>query len=140
LDAEDTKSGVPTEFAVPDVLTPYFTRYLEQIRPRLGERGSQALWPSPRSGRLTDRSIHALVCRRTKAAFGVSIHPHLFRDIAATAIARAKPEAEGLARDLLGHSNVETTANYYIQARTGDASRHLAELIEAHRAGSVERS
>src|SRR5207245_2030464 len=97
---------------------------LTAARPQFrGHASTKALWISSKGGRLVDEAIHALVRRRTQTAFGIAIHPHLFRDIAATTIARAKPHALGLARDLLTHTNVETTANFYNQAKTSEASR-----------------
>jgi integrase len=128
------KSGQRVEFQVPADLTGYVDRYLTEVRPRFGGHAStKALWLSSKGGRLVDEAIHALVRRRTHAEFGVAIHPHLFRDIAATAIARENPDAPGLARDLLTHTNVETTANFYTQAKTSEASRKYAQIVESRR-------
>ena len=138
LRGEDTKNGKPIDFQLPAALASYMDRYLTEFRPRFPRHAAtEALWLSSKGGRLVDEAIHAIVCRRTKPAFGIAIHPHLFRDIAATAIARANPDALGLARDLLTHTNVETTANFYTQAKTSEASRRYAEIIESRRASKV---
>jgi integrase len=137
LRGEDTKNGQPIDFEVPSALTPYMDRYLADVRYRFRGHGlTDALWLSTKGGRLVDEAIHAIVCRRTKAAFGIAIHPHLFRDIAATALARAHPHAPGLARDLLAHTNVETTQNFYTQAKTSEASRRYNEITESRRRSS----
>lgn len=47
-------------------------------------------------------AIYDLVCRRTHAAFGHEISPHLFRSIAVTTIVRDAPNKIGFARDLSG--------------------------------------
>jgi integrase len=134
----DTKSGEPIEFPVPDCLTRYMTRYLEQYRllfPKAGEY--QALWLSAKGGALRADAIYAAICRRTEAAFGRAIHPHLFRDIAVTTIARQTPEALHLSRDLLTHANIETTLRHYSQAKTIDAARKHLRLLAALRSGSA---
>lgn len=127
---DDTKAALPLEFDVPDVLGPYLARYLEKIRPMFPHAAeSQALWLSSKGGALRDNAIYGLVCKRTKKAFGFSIHPHLFRDIAATAIARETPEQLAIARDLLAHSKIEMTDRHYMQARSAEAARAHAALL-----------
>jgi integrase len=70
------------------------------------------------------------VIRRTTAAFGHGVNPHLFRDIAATTLALARPDQALLARDLLGHSRFDTTEEHYLHARTADAGRAYARRIQ----------
>jgi len=130
LHEHDTKAGHPVCFDVPDWLTNYITRYLEQYRPLFpGARMTQALWLSSKGGSLGEDALYDLVCRRTREAFGFAIHPHLFRDIAATAFAREAPGSLDVARDLLTHAKFETTQQYYTQARTADAARVLADAL-----------
>ena len=134
LEGENTKSGQALEFPVPEPLVPYLTRYLEHYRLLFPHRqDEQALWLSAKGGTLTGRAIYVRVCRRTKTAFGTAIHPHLFRDIAATTIAREAPENLTVARDLLTHSNVETTLRHYTQAQTIAAARKYAAAIDQFR-------
>lgn len=131
LEAEDTKSGHSIEFDVPDVLTPRLTVYLERYRPLFPRAAAEtALWLSSKGGPLGGDAIYDLVCRHTHDAFGVAIHPHLFRDIAVTAIAREAPEALAMARDLLTHAKSDTTQKYYSRAQTADAARRHAETLE----------
>ena len=100
---------------------------------------TQALWLSSKGGRLGDDALYDVICRRTKQAFGFAIHPHLFRDIAATAIAREAPGSLAVARDLLTHAKFETTQQYYTQARTADAARTHAEVLARLRAAPPRR-
>jgi integrase len=53
------------------------------------------------------RSKPALRC--TKEAFGNPIWPHLFRDCAVTELVDCAPEEIGIAPDLLGHADLQTT-------------------------------
>jgi site-specific recombinase XerC len=130
LDGERTKSGKPIEFPLPAWLSPYFERYLSHFRrlfPRAAEQ--QALWLSSRGGRLGAEAIYDRVCRRTETAFGFPIHPQLFRAIAATTIAREAPAKLTIARDLLTHANLATTAGFYARARTMESARKYAVLL-----------
>lgn len=134
IPGSDMKSGVPSEFELPEDLNPYVTRYIERYRPVFPGAGEvAALWMSSKGGALGDAAIYELVLRRTRAAFGFSINPHLFRHIAATAIARESPESVSTARDLLTHANLDTTASYYLQATTSGAVKTYASLLEALR-------
>lgn len=131
LEAEDTKSGHTIEFDVPGALTSRLTVYLERYRPLFPRSATETgLWLSSKGGPLGGEAIHDLVCRRTQDAFGVAIHPHLFRDIAVTAIAREAPDALDVARDLMTHAKSDTTQKYYSRAQTADAARRHAETVE----------
>jgi integrase len=141
LQPGNTKSGQPSEIPLPDWLAPYLTRYLEHYRllfPRA--QNESALWLSAKGGALVPEAIHALVARRTKAAFGRTIYPHLFRSIAATTIAREAPENIAIARDLLTHASVETTMTHYAQANTILAARDYNRALSRLRATSVRSS
>ena len=131
LQSENTKSRQPLEFPLPDTLVPFLTRYLEHFRLLFPHQaGEQALWLSAKGGALTDDAIYDRVCRRTATAFGTAIHPHLFRDIAATTIAREAPASLAVARDLLTHANLETTLRHYTQAQTIEATNKLAAAVD----------
>ncbi len=131
LEADDTKSGHAIEFDVPAALNPRLTVYLERYRPLFPRAAAETgLWLSSKGGPLGGEAIHDLVCRRTEEAFGFPIHPHLFRDIAVTAIAREAPEALDVARDLMTHAKSDTTQKYYSRAQTADAARHYGETLE----------
>jgi site-specific recombinase XerC len=109
-------------------------RYLEHYRLLFPHRqDEQALWLSAKGGALTGHTIYVRICRRTETEFGTAIHPHLFRDIAATTIAREAPENLAVARDLLTHSNVATTLRHYSQAKTIDAARKFTAAIDQFR-------
>jgi integrase/recombinase XerD len=137
LDHGTTKSGEPLEFRIRDDLVGYLLQYIKVYRPRFPGAGQHSeLWPSSKDGRLGAEAIYDLVCRRTRAAFGWEISPHLFRSIAVTTIARDAPDKIGVAGDLLGHANLDTTDRYYKQSRTIDASRHHSRLITALRRAS----
>jgi integrase/recombinase XerD len=130
LDSSNTKSGRAIDMPLPHWLSPYLIRYRDQYRP-LFPRAElcDALWMSSKGVPLCPAAIHDLVFRRTKEALGVGIAPHLFRDMAATMIAREAPEALAIARDLLSHADVETTLKHYTQANSLAAARKYNAAI-----------
>jgi integrase/recombinase XerD len=86
----------------------------------LGPAGN-ALWVSSDSSPLTQQAIYDRVTERTRAAFGKSVNPHLFRDCAATTLAYANPKHVGITAALLGHRSFATTERYYLRARMAEA-------------------
>ena len=67
--------------------------------------------------------------KHTKAAFGLSVSPHLFRDVAATSISVDNPKHIGDAALVLGHADHKTTEKHYIHARSLEASRRHAQTL-----------
>jgi integrase/recombinase XerD len=131
LSGDETKNAQPIECWLPDDLVPFFKRYLHEVRPRFyGVDGHRGLWPSSKGKPLTAPGIFQIVTRRTKAALGRAISPHLFRDIAATTFALARPEQALLARDLLDHSDFRMTERHYLHAQTAEAGRFYANEID----------
>ena len=134
VSGDETKNGRPVEWWLPDDLVPFFRRYLRDVRPRFYRvDGHQGLWPSSKGKPLTAPGVYQLVILRTKAAFGCAINPHLFRDIAATTLALARPEQALLARDLLHHSDFRTTEGHYMHAQNAEAGRFYANKIDSLR-------
>jgi integrase len=73
--------------------------------------GSNAghLWVD-RGGRpMSGKAIRDQIKSRTRQAFGKAIWPHLFRDCAVTELVDCAPEEIGIAADLLGHADLQTT-------------------------------
>jgi integrase len=78
---------------------------------------------------MTGNAIYDAICRRTKAYFGRSVNPHLFRDGAATFFALNAPESIGSASALLGHAHPKTL-KHYNQAGSIMAGRRLARVLQ----------
>jgi integrase/recombinase XerD len=138
--AEETKSHVPYEAILPSALTPRLERYLDVHRPVLihGEQVENqatvlpahpeldALWVSERGTQLNIGILANRIVVRTKAAFGQSVSPHLFRDCAATSIAVDNPKNIGDASLVLGHVGHTMTEKHYNHAQSLEASRKHA--------------
>ena len=135
FDAHETKQGEGLEFPLPRSLSEPLEKYLAEHRPALLKLGSHAgtagnrLWVSRDGGPLESMGVAQLVLKETKAAFGQSINPHLFRDCAATTVAIDDPEHAHVIAPILGHSSMTTSERHYNQARTVDAGRQYHTIL-----------
>jgi integrase len=114
---------------------------LQLIATRKGEIGSVGghLWLN-RSGRpMHSAAIRHQIETRTEQAFGKAIWPHLFRDCAVTELVDCAPEEIGIAPDLLGHADLQTTKRHYIQAVGMRAHARAQEVIAALRRPATSR-
>lgn len=66
---------------------------------------------------------------------GKRVSPHLFRDCAATTLARLSPESARLIRPVLAHSGFRTAERHYIHAQTIDAGRDYAAVVQRLKKG-----
>ena len=125
-----TKSGRRHETPFPAELVPHLEKYLATYRPVLLTKGGQqapapvtALWVSRDATALGYGTIAHHVRKHTRAAFGVAMTPHLFRDAAATAIAIHDPEHVNNIMPVLGHATLTTSEQHYNQAQGLEAGR-----------------
>ncbi len=127
-----TKRRTHWETLVPPSIAPTLRRYIEEVRPQLMKPGRdhEMLWVTKYGTPVSGSAMSTLIRNQTHELFGVTISPHLFRDIAATTLARTAPEATGHIRALLDHTGHETAEKYYNQARTIEAARDYATVLE----------
>src|SRR5262249_17479870 len=92
-----------------------------------------ALWLSEHGSAMTEIAIYFRIREVTRAHFGHAIHPHLFRDSAATSIAIDDPEHVWMIKNVLGHSSLATSERHYIQAQMLQASRRYQQTVLARR-------
>lgn len=135
IPAAETKTRKRIDVPWPAALEAALQTYLDIHRPRLLEGWVPGgIWVTQLRTIMTQHSIKLMICKRTKAAFGVSINPHLFRDCAATTVAIEDPEHIGIATCLLGHADIRTTQRFYNQASALQASGVYQDIIEKARA------
>jgi integrase/recombinase XerD len=140
LSATETKTGRPYVAAVPDLLTSYVNSWLQMYRSILVQtfaRGQTQvgghLWISRYGRPMSSQAIRQQIELRTRHAFGKHVWPHLFGDCAVTELVDCAPEEIGIAPDLLGHSDLQTTKRHYIQAVGMKAHARVQEVIAARR-------
>ncbi len=131
LEEEDTKTGLPIAFALPDALAPYIRRYLDHHRPRL-LRGAVtgALWVTQARAPLSINGTATRVKVATRRILGRELTPHLFRHAAATSTAISAPAEARLIRGLLGHKTLAMANRVYNKAGALDAGRRYHALLE----------
>ncbi len=144
LEESETKNHRRFEQPLPEALTPVIERYLARYRPRLlGESEDDHLWISWRGAPLAESGVYACVMARTKAAFGIGIPPHRFRDCAVTSLGETDPELVWLAPALLHHADRRIAEAHYDQARDTAAvglwQRHLQDRRLSAKAAARER-
>ncbi len=140
----ETKTGSPIEWLWPEALIPGLETYLAVHRPILCAQRSrwtrpvgEALWVSGGGSPMTGIALYDRIIGHTRAAFGRSVNPHLFRDCAATTVAIEDPGHIGIAATLLGHRSQASTERYYNQARSVEAVRQLQAVLIGLRHGTL---
>jgi integrase/recombinase XerD len=86
-------------------------------------------WGQP----MSTQAIRLQIEVRTREAFGKAIWPHLFRDCAVTELVDSAPEEIGIAPDLLGHADLQTTRKHYIHAQGMIAHARVQDVIAVRR-------
>ena len=152
--ADETKTHRPLAFAVPSYLVPLLTQYCALYRPYLlalrstrgksrqdrHEAAGNRLWVSQYGTPMTAGAQIKMLKKHTVSRFGRFVNPHLFRDCVATSIANESPEHVRITAQILGHSSLDTTEHYYIQAKANIATAQYHDQVLAIRtAGSGGR-
>lgn len=143
LDGSMTKTGQPWDAVVPEAARSALQVYLEHARPILEAQVSgpqSALWLGRSGQPMHVNHFTRILCKRTKGHLGTAVSPHLFRDAAATTLARATSRAARMIPPVLGHSTTRTAEQHYIQADTIAAGRKLAEALDALKAAPASRA
>ena len=82
---------------------------------------------------MTDFCIYASTVARTKAAFGIGIPPHRFRDSAVTTLSEDSPNEIWIAPILLHHADQRIAERHYNQAKDASAVRDWQEYVATRR-------
>ena len=136
IPGDQTKTHAPIEVTWPESLVAALEHYLTAIRPTLAARrrtslteAGDHLWISAEGRPLSEKRIHHAIELRTADAFGKTVNPHLFRDIAATTLAIEDPLHVRAAAPILGHAALGTTERHYQQATALQAQRALTGVV-----------
>ena len=142
LEEHETKNHRRFEQPLPAALTPLIERYLAHYRPmllgdgaarRAGKENEDHLWISWRGERLAETGVYFALTGRTRAAFGIAIPPHRFRDSAVTSLGETDPELVWLAPTILHHADRRIAEAHYDQARDTRAVNLWQEHVQAER-------
>ncbi len=134
---DETKGKRAIDLPFPTLLWHELQTYLNIYRPYLltlqqvAPSGPiDALWISNEGRGMIDGSIRVAIRKRTGAAFGQHLWPHLFRDCAVTTLVRDAPASARLTRDILGHTSIDMTNAHYDQAQMIETSRRHMAMME----------
>lgn len=136
ISAEMSKTATPWSTQVPGCLVPVLNRYLDDARPWLLARSdvsTNRLWITKDGKPLVDTALATLIRHETRKLFGVELSPHLFRDMAATTLARRSPADARLVRPLLAHAGHQTAERHYNHAKGIEVGRVHAEMLRERR-------
>lgn len=139
IPAAETKTHQPLDFNLPELLLPWFERYLSEVRvlfPQAGE--SSRLWLGKDGVMHNPHSIYHRLTKLTHRLFGTPINPHLLRDCAASSLAAVSADMARAAAPLLGHRHFSTTERHYIQADNLAAGRRLGSILDQLKAASED--
>ncbi len=132
LPGDLAKNGLPWSCTVPDILLPLLRHYIEEVRPWFLQRGTarhDILWVGDRGTPFVENYFGMKISNVTEALTGVRVSPHLFRDAAATTLARTSTDAARLIRPVLAHTSGGTAERHYIHASSIEAGRNYADVI-----------
>ena len=133
---EDTKAKRAESFWLHELVVPYFTRYLKEIRPRLlGGKEHDGLWASYKGCPLSPGRIYDIVRARIIRKFGKAMGLHDIRRAGATFIAMDAPDKIRLVPGILQHASPDVGERHYNLARSAEATRRFA----AHLARTRDR-
>ena len=137
IPAGETKTHQPVSFELPELLVPWFERYLSEVRPLFPQaQASSRLWLG-KNGPLGD-VVGSRITKLTRRLFGTPINPHLLRDCTASSLAAVSADMARAAAPLLGHRHFSTTERYYIQADNLAASRRLGSIVDKLKAAAED--
>jgi len=128
------RAGPPQSFPLPDELDAAFRRYLTCYRELLRRDSvTDALWLTIRASAMSGQALYQQIVTVTRTRLGRPVNPHLFRDCAATYVARHDPTRVSIIARILDHSTLKTAEQHYIHAAAGEAMQQHADIIACRR-------
>jgi hypothetical protein len=127
----DVKNRVRLQFKLVPQLCAIIDEYTDDYRPVL-LRGSNAAWLFPReTGDIkTSRTLNIQITDRIEKGCGLRITAHQFRHAAAAIFLKAHPGEYETIRQLLGHRNIQTTMNFYVDLNSIQATEIFSGIIK----------
>lgn len=141
---DEVKNAQTLEFELLEPTIQLLDRYLKEFRPQLlhGPEGNW-LFPGAKGGHKHQVTLSQQICASIARLVGLDFNPHLYRHAAVFFYLQEHPGDYETARQLLGHTSVETTMKFYAAFEAIAARKRYAELILERRTGglaSLERS
>jgi integrase len=130
LPASEVKNEMPLAFDIPPRLAKMLGEYRDDVAPKIIGRKPDCLFVNVDGTRKHQSTLAHLIIRYLKKREGILLSPHQFRHLSAKVMLNHSPgNFEGV-RQLLGHSSMQTTADFYGGIDSRRAARHHQALID----------
>jgi integrase len=129
IPGEEVKNGSELDYPLPEQSASLIGRYLECHRPLLASLENKALFPGPRGGAKSERTLALQITKTVFRFVGIKVNPHLFRHIAAKVHLDLHPGEYAVVARVLGNRSIDVTAAHYTGLETTAAVRHFDETI-----------
>jgi site-specific recombinase XerC len=129
LRSDETKNHIPGEFEIPTALAERLQVYRNEIAPAVIGKRPDAVFVSFSGRPRKQDTIKMTVTKTIRSHLGVHLTPHQFRHVDTKFVLDAYPGAYELVRQLLMHTNVRTTTEFYAGIDTRRAARAHADLV-----------
>lgn len=137
--AQETKNSAKLKFELPAFLADRLQVYRNEIAPEVIGSKPDTLFVTQKGKPRSQAAVAIAIYKTVLRHLGVKLTPHQFRHLCAKLILDRNPGAHELVRQMLGHSSVKTTANFYAGVDTLRAGRAHAELVNALRESNLGR-
>jgi integrase len=133
IPAEETKTGQPLMRPIPAALDRMLQHWITRFRPLIATPGNQFLFPAfdRGDGHINRQGFRKAISEVTHRHVGVRLSPHQFRHLAGKRMLTAHPGEYESARQLLGHSRLETTVKHYTGTEMEVTAARFDALITA---------
>ena len=129
--AEEVKNGQPLLLPLSGVACELLDEYLNHYRPPGHE--SLLLFINADGSPKNADALRDGIQKAIRRELGIKMTPHQFRHLAGELILRHHPGAYALVQQLLGHSSMKTTMNFYTANQSRMAGQALDQILARRR-------
>lgn len=137
IPGQETKTGEPLEFELPEDTVRLLEIYLREFRSRLCGPTSTWLFPGMNGKHKAIVSLSVQIRRTLLEEIGIDMNAHLFRHFGAMLYLRANPGGYEVVRQVLGHRSINTTVTAYTGMEGAAATKHFDATILKLREASI---
>jgi integrase len=130
IPAAEMKNKTELAFDIPPQIAKMLIEYRDRIAPKIVGHRPDQLFVNADGSPKSAATVAWLIASYVKRRAGVILTPHQFRHLSARVLLDAEPGSFETVRQLLGHKNLKTTANFYAGIDSRRAARHHQQLIE----------
>jgi len=130
FESHDVKNHQALEFASDATTTNLIERYIHFHRPNLMHGANHDLrFPGKVHQSKPPNTFGLQITALIKKRLGIHLTPHQFRHCAAALLLQHYPGNYELARQVLGHKNIQTTMTFYVGLETTTATRMFSDIV-----------